>query len=86
MRKGFANGYSVMGRLPLPNYRPAVLGPFTALAPFRTLGSEENPGEIPQRLLYEPYAEALLQAQARVNAVLTPEEAYESADFGEISK
>jgi hypothetical protein len=43
--------------------------------------AEENPGEIPQRLLYEPYAEALLQAQEKVKAALSPEEIYEPAGF-----
>jgi len=38
--------------------------------------AEEQPGEIPQRLLYKPYAEALLEAQERVSLALMPETVY----------
>ena len=38
--------------------------------------AEDQPGEIPQRLLYQPYAEALLEAQELVSLALAPETIY----------
>lgn len=35
--------------------------------------AEESPGELPQRVLYNPYADALLEAQNLINLVRVPE-------------